>query len=227
MAIARADAAIFDLDGVLVDTARFHLEAWAEVSGELGFALDPEIGESLKGVGRETALGIVLRSVGLDLSAERRSEIAARKNELYNQRLTTLNEHSLLPGALDALHALGASGVPVALASASRNARTILELTNITSLFDAIVDGTVVTIAKPDPTVFLTAARQLKVDPSRAIVFEDAVAGVEGALRAGCSVVGVGDARILSGAELVVSSLSDVPWPTLFTLHDAERSDVH
>ena len=208
-------AVVFDLDGVLVDTAQFHLSAWRRIAGELGFTFDARIGESLKGVGREAALRILLGVGGLDFTAEAVTETAARKNRYYKELLHGLDEEALLPGAADSLRWLRAHDVPVALASASRNARTILDSTGITPLFDAIVDGTSVTAAKPDPTVFLVAAEQLGADPATCIVFEDAIAGVDGALRAGCRVVGVGDPAVLTAADTVVPSLAQVAWPHL------------
>lgn len=209
-------AAVFDLDGVLVDTAQFHLAAWRRIATELGFDLDPAVGESLKGVGREAALDIVLRSGGVELSEAEFAETAARKNRYYNDHLLGLDESALLAGSLDALHWLREGGIPIALASASRNARTILSSTGIEPLFDVIVDGVVVTAAKPDPEVFLVAARGLGLPPADCIVFEDAVAGVEGAKAAGSPVVGIGDPAVLLGADLVATDLAHLDWPALF-----------
>lgn len=208
-------AVIFDLDGVLVDTAQFHLAAWRRIARELGFTFDAAVGESLKGVGREAALRILLGVGGLDLSPEEVAETAARKNRYYQELLHGLDESALLPGAADSLRWLREHGVRVALASASRNARTILDSTGIAPLFDAIVDGISVTAAKPDPTVFLVAAEQLSADPASCIVFEDAISGIEGALRAGCRVVGVGDPTVLTAAATVVPSLAQVVWAEL------------
>lgn len=210
-------AAVFDLDGVLVDTAQFHLAAWRRIASELGFELDPAIGESLKGVGREAALRIVTRSGGVPLEPGEFAATAARKNEYYNEHLLGLDESALLAGSLDALSWLRAHGIPVALASASRNARTILHSTGIERLFDVIVDGIAVTAAKPDPEVFLVAARGLGLPPSDCIVFEDAVAGVDGARAAGCPVVGIGDPEVLAAADSVVPDLAHVDWTALFS----------
>ncbi len=208
-------AVIFDLDGVLVDTAQFHLAAWRRISGELGFTFDDTVAESLKGVGREAALRVLLRVGSIELSPEQIVETAARKNGYYKELLRGLDESALLPGAADSLRWLKQRGVPIGLASASRNAQTILDSTGITPLFDAIVDGSTVTAAKPDPTVFLVAAERLGVDPASCIVLEDAIAGVEGALRAGCRVIGVGDPAVLTAADVVVPSLAQVDWTTV------------
>jgi beta-phosphoglucomutase len=211
-----ASAVIFDLDGVLVDTARFHLAAWRRIAGELDFSFDDSVGEALKGVGRDAALRVILRTAGIEMTPEEAAETARRKNAYYGEHISTLDASALLPGAADALLWLRDHGVPIALASASRNARTILASTGIEPLFDAIVDGTTIALAKPDPAVFLAAAEALGQAPGDCIVFEDAIAGVTGALLAGCRVIGIGDPGILLGAENVVDDLSDVPWSTLF-----------
>jgi beta-phosphoglucomutase len=213
--VTNPEAVIFDLDGVLVDTAKYHLAAWRRITDELGFTFDDSIGESLKGVGRDAALRVLTGVGGITLSPDEARETAARKNRYYNEHLSTLDESALLPGSLHSLQWLRDHHVPVALASASKNARTILIHTHIEDYFDAIVDGTSVTLAKPDPTVFLQAAAGLGVPAPRCVVFEDAIAGVEGAIRAGCRVIGVGDPAILVAAESVVPSLAAVPWPTL------------
>ncbi|GHF27414.1 beta-phosphoglucomutase [Pseudolysinimonas yzui] len=200
---------------MLVDTARFHLAAWRRIADELGFEFDDEVGEALKGVGREAALLVLTRSGGVELDAATAERTAQRKNRYYNESLATLDASAFLPGAEAALGWLHGRGIPIALASASRNARTILVACGIEDRFDAIVDGTSVPLAKPDPAVFLAAAAAIGVDPSEAIVFEDAIAGVDGALRAGCRVIGVGDPAVLLRAELTVPDLTGVDWPAL------------
>lgn len=209
-AISRA--VLFDLDGVLVDTAQFHLAAWRRIADELGFGFDDDVAESLKGVGRDAALQLVLRAGGASLEVDQAAATTARKNRYYNDYLDTLGADALLPGASDALRALHRRRVPVALASASRNARTILERTGIEPYFDAVVDGNVVTRPKPDPAVFLTAADLLGVPPAECLVLEDAVAGIAGARAAGCAVIGVGDPAVLSAADAVVGDLTSVDW---------------
>lgn len=209
-------AAVFDLDGVLVDTAQFHLAAWRRIAGELGFELAGSVGESLKGVSREAALAIVIESGGIVLEPTDFAATAARKNTYYKEHLLGLDASALLAGSLEGLTWLRSHKVPIALASASRNARTILHSTGIESLFDAIVDGVAVTAAKPDPEVFLTAAGQLGLAPAECIVFEDALAGVEGAIAAGCSVIGIGDPAVLTQADLVVPDLAHLDWASLF-----------
>lgn len=208
-------AVIFDLDGVLVDTAQSHLAAWRRIASELGFTFGDRVGESLKGVARETALDLILTAGGVTLSPEDAAAAASRKNGYYTDQLRHLDQASLLPGALASLRWLRENGVPVALGSASRNARTILNSTGIADLFDAVVDGNVVRRAKPDPTVFLVAAEKLGIAPEHCLVLEDAIAGVEAGIRAGCRVVGVGEPDVLTAAEFVVPDLSALDWPTL------------
>jgi beta-phosphoglucomutase len=208
--------AVFDLDGVLVDTARFHFAAWQKIAAEHGFSLGDEVAESVKGVSRDEALAIVMRSGSIRLSAEEAARAASRKNDLYLETVKDLNENALLPGAAAALRLLHSRGIPVALASASKNARPILQSTGIAGYFSAIIDGTVVSRAKPDPEIFLAAAAALDLEPGECVVFEDAVAGIEGARIAGCRVVGIGDATVLVDADSVAESLADVDWGAEF-----------
>lgn len=213
----RPRAVVFDLDGVLVDTAQFHLAAWRRIAADYGFDFDDSVGESLKGVSRDAALQLVLSAGDVSLSAEEAARAAARKNRYYRSHLSSLSPDALLPGAYAGLQWLHDHRVPVALGSASKNARVILSATGIEPLFDAIVDGNSVKAAKPDPAVFLLAVDLLNVPAGECVVFEDAIAGVQGALAAGCSVVGVGDPGVLSQADHVVASLADVSWPDLIS----------
>lgn len=209
-------AAIFDLDGVLVDTARYHFLAWRVLAREYGIELDESVAEAVKGVGRTAALDIVLGSGGINLPPNEAAEAAERKNRLYQQMIGELDSAALLPGAETALRLLRGNGVRVGLASASRNARPILQLTGIEMDFDVIVDGTIIDAAKPDPAVFLKAASQLGVDPLHSVVFEDAAAGIDGAKRAGCYVVGIGASGVLAAADAIAADLTQVPWTKLF-----------
>jgi beta-phosphoglucomutase len=210
------EAAIFDLDGVLVDTAKYHFSAWRQIATEYGFELTEDIAESIKGVGRRAALDLVLRSGRITLPEAEARQIANKKNDYYNNYIRSIDSSDLLPGALNALNKLRRNGVRIALASASRNARTVLDRTGITGLFDAIVDGTNVISPKPSPDVFLEASRSLHVLPHNAVVFEDAAAGVEGSRLAGCFTVGIGDPVILGAADISVPDLITVPWSQLF-----------
>lgn len=199
--------AIFDLDGVIVDTAKYHYLAWAKLADELGFAFTEEHNERLKGVSRMRSLDILLEVGGQDFSDEDKLSMADKKNKLYVEYISTLNESELLPGVKEYLIELRARGVGIALGSASKNAVFILDKLNIADLFDAIVDGNKVSRAKPDPEVFLIACAELGLQPEDCVVFEDAEAGVQAAKAAGMQVVGIGSPEILKDADLVVAGL--------------------
>jgi beta-phosphoglucomutase len=209
-------AAIFDLDGVLVDTARHHFRAWRRLATEHGIRLDDSVGEALKGVGRGEALEIVLRSGGVTLSPHDAALAAGRKNQYYREYIQDLDASDLTAGAAETLRSLRERGVAVALASGTKNPSFVLGRTGIADAFDVIVDGTVITTPKPEPAVFLEAARRLGVESGDAAVIEDAPAGVEGARRAGCTTIGIGDPAVLAAADLVAPDLPAVPWDELF-----------
>ncbi|KWX77285.1 beta-phosphoglucomutase [Paenibacillus jilunlii] len=205
------EAAIFDLDGVIVDTAKFHYKAWKRLAGELGFAFSESENEQLKGVSRMESLDLLLRCGGLtDVSPERREALASRKNEWYKELLATLTPADVLPGVGSFLGLLRSRGIKTGIASASQNAPLIIDKVNIGPLFDAVVDGNSIVRAKPDPEVFLQAARLLGVAPAACFVFEDAAAGVEGALRAGMRVVGIGNGKLLARSHLAITSFEQL-----------------
>lgn len=201
---------IFDLDGVVVDTAKYHYLAWKEVAGELGFFFSEKDNERLKGVSRMASLDILLEVGGITLTEAEKEKIAAKKNKRYLEFILKMTPEEVLPGVCEFLKALKDAGIGVSLGSASKNAGVILRQTGIEALFDAIADGTNVTKAKPDPEVFLKGAELLGLQPRQCLVFEDAVAGVEAAHRAGMKCVGVGDPRILSGADFHIPGFADV-----------------
>ncbi len=194
-------AFIFDLDGVIVDTARYHYLAWQKLANQLGIEFTPEHNEDLKGVSRVRSLEIILKLGNVTASQDDKNKWLMQKNEDYLSYLVTMDQSELLPGVLPILHYLKDKNQLIALGSASKNARPILEKTGIISMFDAIVDGNDVTNAKPDPEVFLQAAKLLNVDNENAIVFEDSVAGIQAANTANMVSVGVGDAKILHEAK--------------------------
>ncbi|MFF2909860.1 beta-phosphoglucomutase [Paenibacillus sp. NPDC057934] len=202
--------AIFDLDGVIVDTAKYHFLAWAELARELGFEFTEADNERLKGVSRMRSLDILLEIGGLDFPEEEKLAMADKKNRLYVEFITKLDESELLPGVKEYLTGLRERGVGIALGSASKNAMFILDKLNITELFDAVVDGNKVSNAKPDPEVFLIGAVELKLQPEECVVFEDAEAGVEAGKAAGMKVVGIGKPEILKEADLVVAGLHEL-----------------
>jgi beta-phosphoglucomutase len=202
--------AIFDLDGVLVDTAKYHYLAWKRLAQELGFNFTEADNEKLKGVSRVRSLEILLETGGITLSESQKEEAASRKNAWYVEYLLSLDEKALLSGAKEYLLRLRKNDIRIALGSASKNTPLILERLNITFLFDAIVDGNSVSIAKPDPEVFLKAASGLGLSPKYCIVFEDSLAGIEAAKTGGMLAVGIGKPEFLAGADRYIYSLADM-----------------
>ncbi|MNO67628.1 Beta-phosphoglucomutase [compost metagenome] len=203
-------ACLFDLDGVLVDTAKYHYLAWKRLAQELGFDFTEHDNERLKGVSRMASLDILLSIGGIELDESKKQELAERKNNWYFEMISKMDASEILPGALEFLKECRANGLKVALGSASKNAMTILNNTGITPYFDAIIDGTRTTSAKPDPEVFTLGASEVGVSPEQCVVFEDAEAGVEAARRAGMHCVGIGSPETLGKADFVVSSLADM-----------------
>ncbi|WP_209871734.1 beta-phosphoglucomutase [Paenibacillus silagei] len=202
--------AIFDLDGVIVDTAKYHYLAWRSLAGELGFPFTEQDNERLKGVSRMRSLDILLEIGGLEYSEAEKLAMAEKKNHLYVEYISGLDESELLPGVRAYLNALRARGVAIALGSASKNAEFILEKLNIAGLFDVVIDGNKVARAKPDPEVFQSACRELGLEPQDCVVFEDAEAGVAAGKAAGMQVVGIGKPEVLKAADLVISGLHEL-----------------
>lgn len=203
-------ACIFDLDGVVVDTAKYHYLAWKELAQELGFFFSEKENERLKGVSRMASLEILLEVGGIQATEEEKNRMAEKKNRRYLEYITRMTPEEVLPGVKPFLEALRKNGIKVALGSASKNAKIILQQTGIAPLFDAIADGTNVSKAKPDPEVFLKAAELLGVSPQECLVFEDAVAGVEAAHRGGMRCIGVGNAETLVMADAVIPGFQQV-----------------
>jgi beta-phosphoglucomutase len=200
-------AAIFDLDGVIVDTAKYHYLAWKRIANQHGFDFSESDNERLKGVSRTRSLEILLEIGGVNLDEVAKTKMAAQKNEWYVDYIRNMDSSELLPGASEYLHSIRARGIKVALGSASKNAPVILERLGISQLFDVIVDGNKVSQAKPDPEVFLRAAGELNIPPERCVVFEDAEAGIQAALRAGMGVVGIGKVSRLEAADMLIAGL--------------------
>ena len=200
-------ACIFDLDGVIVDTAVYHFKAWKRLADELGINFTEHDNERLKGVSRVRSLEIILELGGVTKTEAEQKELATRKNTWYVEMINRMTPAEILPGAKEFLEACRAAGIKTALGSASKNSGTILNKINMAHLFDAIVDGNHVSKAKPDPEVFLKGAEALGVIPAECVVFEDAIAGVEAAINGGMKVVGIGSPDVLREANLVVSGL--------------------
>jgi beta-phosphoglucomutase len=203
-------AFIFDLDGVIVDTAKYHYLAWLKIAEQLGIDFTHEHNELLKGVSRVRSLDIILELGSVNASQVDKDKWLIQKNEDYLSYLIDMNESEILPGVMPILQFLKDKNQLIALGSASKNARPILEKTGILAFFDAIVDGNDVTNAKPDPEVFLIAAKLLNVDPKNAIVFEDSVAGIQAANIGGMTSIGIGDASILHEGKYIFKDFTQM-----------------
>ena len=194
-------AFIFDLEGVIVDTAKYHFLAWQKLAQELGIEFTPEHNEELKGVSRVRSLDLILELGNITAKQEDKNKWLVQKNEDYLSYLVSMDENELLPGVLPVLNYLKDENQLIALGSASKNARPILEKTGIMHFFDAIVDGNDVSNAKPDPEVFIRAVQLLNSTNENAIVFEDSVAGIQAANSASMTSIGIGDEKILHEAK--------------------------
>lgn len=203
-------AFIFDLDGVIVDTAKYHFLAWKKIANQLNINFTPEHNELLKGVSRVRSLDIILDLGKIEASEEDKNKWLFQKNEDYLSYLVDMDESEILPGVFAVLKFLKEKKQPIALGSASKNARPILEKTGILSYFDAIVDGNDVTNAKPDPEVFLIAAKALGIPPERSIVFEDSIAGIQAANIAKMVSVGIGNQTHLHEANYVFEDFTHI-----------------
>ena len=203
----RIKGCIFDLDGVIVDTAKYHYLAWKKLATLLNINFSEEDNERLKGVSRMASLDIILEIGNRVIDDKTKEEYASLKNKWYLDYINRMMPDEILPGSLEFISELKNSGIKVALGSASRNTPLILERLGIGRLFDGVADGNNVSKAKPDPEVFITAAKLVGVQPEECIVFEDAVAGVEAALNAGMHCVGIGSEKTLKDAHFVVSGL--------------------
>lgn len=201
---------IFDLDGVIVDTAKFHFLAWRKLANDLGFDITLEQNEELKGVSRIHSLQQILQWGNKTVAKDEFERLMINKNEDYLARISGMSEDDLLPGVKEILDYLTEAEIPYTLGSASKNARPILKSLNIYDRFAAIVDGNDVSRAKPDPEVFLIASKKLRCKPESCIVFEDSVAGVLAANRAGMTSIGIGDKTILGEADHVFSDFTEI-----------------
>lgn len=201
---------IFDLDGVIVDTAKYHYLAWQKIAQQLGIEFTPEHNEELKGVSRVRSLDIILKLGNIEATQEEKNVWLVQKNEDYLSYLVTMDENEILPGVLPVLIYLKENNQKIVLGSASKNAKPILEKAKIIDYFDAIVDGNDVTNAKPDPEVFLQGAKKVNFSNEKCIVFEDSVAGVQAANIAGMTSVGIGEESILYEAQFVFPDFTHI-----------------
>ncbi len=201
---------IFDLDGVIVDTAKYHFLAWKKLANSIGIDFSETQNEQLKGVSRKQSLEKILAWGNKTLSEKEFTQLMERKNIDYLNYITNMGENEILPDVVKILNYLIGQQQPIALGSASKNAREILAKVNLLKKFDDIVDGNDVTKAKPDPEVFLKAADQIGINPVDCIVFEDSLAGVQAANLANMISIGIGDETILSEARWVFKDFTEV-----------------
>jgi beta-phosphoglucomutase len=215
--VTTIEACLFDLDGVVVDTAKYHFIAWRALAEELGFEFTHDDNERLKGVSRMQSLEILLEIGGLQFSDQKKLAMAEKKNALYVNYIEKMTPDEILPGVEKFLQELRDSGIKIALGSASKNAPMILDRIQLTRLFDAVVDGNSISEAKPNPEVFLKGAEKLGIQPENCIVFEDAIAGIEAARNANMHCVGIGEPETLGMADLVIPGFQN------FTLEDLKK----
>lgn len=198
-------AIIFDLDGVLVDTAKFHYLAWKNLAMMMGFEFSEADNERLKGVSRMASLEILIDIGQLSFDEATKQELARFKNEEYVGYISQMTPEEILPGVKGFLYEIRQAGIKMAIGSASKNTPLILERIGLATSFDVVVDGNKVSAAKPDPEVFLKAAELMGVSPSDCVVFEDAEAGIEAAVRGGMHCIGIGSAQTLAKADAVIA----------------------
>lgn len=203
-------ACLFDLDGVIVDTAKYHYIAWKRLASELNFDFTEDQNEWLKGVSRMKSLEILLEIGGLTFDEATKEKLAEKKNNWYVELISKMTPDEILPGVKVFMETLRKNNIKIALGSVSKNSMMILENVAMVDYFDAIVDGTKIKNAKPDPEVFLLGAKELCVEPKDCVVFEDATAGIEAAINAGMHSIGIGSAHILKKADFVIQSFEEM-----------------
>ncbi len=211
------NAFLFDLDGVIVDTAIYHYQAWRRMANELGFDLSEEFNETLKGISRTESLELILAEGGLTLPDDRKAELARQKNDWYLELVSRMSPNDILPGIPAFFAQTRQAGIKTALGSVSKNARLILDRIGMIDAFDAIIDGNKISNSKPDPEVFLKGAAELNVIPAGCVVFEDAVAGIAAGKTGGMKTVGIGSPDVLTAADIVLPSLENITVSELLT----------
>lgn len=215
---------IFDLDGVIVDTAKYHYLAWRKLANELGFEFTKEQNELFKGVSRKRCLEILLDIGNITATQNQFDTWMVEKNVDYLAYIEKMDSNEILPDVTRVLEYLKKNNIPIALGSASKNARPILEKVNLLSYFDSVVDGNSVTKAKPDPEVFLIAANNLGIAANLCVVFEDAVAGIQAANAAKMVSIGIGDAEILNEADYNFKDFTEMTDDFLKSLLNKEHT---
>ncbi len=219
-------AVIFDLDGVLVSTSKYHAQAWGDLVRSLGHEPPPDLEERVKGISRMASLKIALGEHAKDYNEEQLEQLATQKNEHYRRLSQNIDPNDLFPGARALFDDLRAAGIKILLGSASKNAKPVLDGLGITEYFHDIIDGFRYRHGKPHPDIFLTAARAAGADPSECIVVEDAAAGIDAAIDGGFVTVGIGTYESLKHAHLFIRSLEELTAAKLRDLQQRWRSDL-
>lgn len=201
---------LFDLDGMIVDTAEYHYLAWKEIAGQLGIPFTRKDNERLKGISRMDSLEILLNIGRRKLGQEESRRYCEEKNNIYLRYIRKMGKDGLLPGVLDFLHEAKRMKYLLALGSASQNAELILERLELTACFDAVIDGTKISRAKPDPEVFVKGASALGVEPEECIVFEDSAAGIRAAHAGGMKAIGIGNRENLPEADGILDGFCGI-----------------
>jgi beta-phosphoglucomutase len=208
--LTKIEAVIFDLDGVIVDTAKYHFLAWKELAMTLQIPFDEKDNDLLKGVSRTQSLEYILHKGNLQLSGLEKEKLATQKNLRYLEHITTIDDSEMLPGVLELLEDLKHNNIKIALGSASKNATFLLDRLHIMHYFDAVIDGNMTTEGKPNPETFLLAAKKLGCNPKNCLVIEDASKGVDAALAAGMYCLGLGEHENLHHAHWVIDDLKGI-----------------
>jgi len=206
---------IFDLDGVITDTAELHYEAWKELANEMGWDFDRSVNEKLRGISRMDTIKVIMKHNKVSLDENTSDDLATKKNDLYVASLDNVTPEDYLPGARELLTHLRAEGFSVALGSASKNAEKVLQQLNANGYFDVIGDGNSVTKSKPAPDIFLYAAEKLRLPPGNCIVFEDAEKGIDAAKAGGFHSVGIGPKERVDHADIRFDTMKEA---TLFEI---------
>lgn len=220
-------ACIFDLDGVIVDTAKYHFIAWRRLANELGIDFTEADNEKLKGVSRKDSLELILQWGNLNIKEEEKTALTDRKNDWYVEYIEKMTAQEILPGVVLFLESLKEKNIKLGLGSASKNAPLILKQTGLEDYFEVVIDGSQVSKGKPHPEVFLKGAAGLKVRPDQCIVFEDAKKGVSAALEGGMLAVGVGDEMVLSHAHYVIPDFQNIDYDVLLEILEEKMLPIN
>lgn len=209
---------IFDLDGVVCDTAKFHFYAWKKLADQLGILFTTQVNERMKGVSRMESLEILLSLSDQTYTEDKKRILAEEKNQYYVNYISQLDKTEIFPGVVELLEYCREQRIKTALGSVSRNAEMILKRLELEAYFDAVIDGTKILNTKPDPEVFLKGAKQTGADPFNCVVFEDAFTGITAAKSAGMLAVGIGNKEVLPHADFIIGGLGEIS-PEKLILH--------